>query len=75
MTPIVNGIRGDYKRQLNFVYACLDEQSGREVAAQQQVEGYPLILLLDSKGNKVNVIRGVYPRAVLAKVIDDLLEK
>jgi thioredoxin-related protein len=73
MTPIVNGIKNDRGRQLNFVYACLDEQSGRDIAAQHGVVGYPLILLLDSQGNKVNTIRGVFPRVVIEKAIDELL--
>ena len=73
MTPIVNGIRSDYKRQLNFTYASLDEESGQGLAKQHGVEGYPLVLLLDSEGNNVNVIRGVFPRTVLEAAVDDLL--
>ena len=73
MTPIVNGIRSDYRRKLNLVYACLDKQGGKDLARQYEVQGYPIVLLLDSEGNKANIIRGVAPRAVLEKAIDDLL--
>ncbi len=73
MTPIVNGVRSDYGRELGFVYACLEKQSGRDLARQYEVIGYPCILFLDSEGNKVNVMHGVVPRAVLEKAIDDLL--
>lgn len=73
MTPIVNGIRSDYRRKLNFVYASMNEQSGKDLARQHEVWGYPIVLLLDSEDNKVNTIRGVVPRAVLEKAIDDLL--
>ncbi|MFQ5857797.1 MAG: hypothetical protein ACE5LU_19505 [Anaerolineae bacterium] len=73
MTPIVNGIRSDYRRKLNFVYASMNEQSGKDLARQHEVWGYPIVLLLDSEGNKANIIRGVVPRAVLEKAIDDLL--
>ena len=73
MTPIVNGLRSDYGRKLNFIYASVDEQSGKDIAKQYGVQGYPIVLLLDSRGNKVNVIRGVVPRTLLEKAIDDLL--
>lgn len=75
MTPIVNGIRGDYGRKLNFVYASLDGQSGKDMARQYGVQGYPIVLLLDSEGNQANIIRGVVARGVLSKAIDDVLEK
>ena len=73
MTPIVNGIKSHYNRELSFVYACLDEKSGQDVARQHGVEGYPVVLLLDSKGKRENIIRGVFPRPVLEGAIDQLL--
>jgi thioredoxin-related protein len=75
MTPIVNGIRGDYRRKLNFVYASLDEKSGKDLARRHGVIGYPVVLLLDGEGNKANTIRGVAPRAVLEQAIDELYAK
>ena len=72
MKPIVNGIRSDYRRELNFVYASLDGQRGQDLARQHGGRGYPTVLLLDSEGNRVNIIPGVAPRAVLEKAIDDL---
>ncbi len=75
MTPIVNGIRKDYRRKLNFVYASVDGQSGQDLARQYGIRGYPIVLFLDSEGNKVNTIQGVVPHVVLEKAIDDLLAK
>ena len=75
MTPVVNGIRSDYRWKLNFVYASLEEQSGQDLARQYGIRGYPIVLFLDSEGNKVNIIRGAVPRVVLEKAIDDLLAK
>lgn len=73
MTPIVNGIRSDYRWKLNLVYASVEQQSGQDLARQYGIYGYPIFLFLDSEGNKVNVIRGAVPRVVLEKAIDDLL--
>jgi thioredoxin-related protein len=75
MTPIVNRIRSDYRWKLNLVYASLEEQSGQDLARQYGIRGYPIVLFLDSEGNKVNVIQGVVPHVVLEKAIDDLLAK
>ena len=52
MTPIVNGIRNDYRRELDFVYACLDEQSGRDVAAEYGVAPEAMLLTM-SRGTLV----------------------
>jgi len=73
MTPIVNGIRKEYGRELNFVYVCLEEERGRDLARQYGIQGYPVVLLLDSEGNRVNVIRGVVAPVVLENAIGDLL--
>ena len=73
MTPIVNGIRSDYRRKLNFVYAPLDGQSGKDLARQYGVQGYPIVLLLDNEDNRVNIIRGVVSHVVLERSIDNLL--
>jgi len=73
MSPIVNEARKHYRGRINFVDANMDQQSGKELAKQYQVIGYPTLLLLDSKGNKVSTLRGVMPLALIEKEFENLL--
>jgi thioredoxin-like negative regulator of GroEL len=73
MTPIVDGLRRDYKGQLDVVYAEIDEPDGKELAKQMGVVGTPTILLLDSHGEQVNALRGSFPASLIEQAIQEVL--
>ena len=75
MTPVVNEIEQKYGRQVDVVYAELDQQEGKELARQYGIIGYPTVLLLDSSGERAGLLRGVVPLASLEKLVDDLLQE
>lgn len=75
MTPVVEELEGKYGRQLNVVYAEVDQQQGKDLARKHGIIGYPTILLLDSNGEQVGVLRGVVPLPSLEKALDGLLQK
>lgn len=70
MTPIVNGVKGHYRWQLDVIYADLDQQAGKDLAQKHNVRAYPVIILLDREGNEVKRLQGVISRAPLEEVID-----
>lgn len=74
MTPLVDEIRDAYDRQLTVVYATIDEPEGKELAHRHGIIGYPTMLLLNSDGEEVGVLRGVVPKTALAKMVDELIE-
>jgi thioredoxin 1 len=73
MNPVVDEIARQYGRQLDVVYAQVDEQEGKDLARHHGIIGYPAILLLDSTGERAGLLRGVVPRANLEQMIDGLL--
>lgn len=64
-----------YRGRINFIDANLDDQRGKELSKEYGVIGYPTLLLLDSKGNKVSTLRGVMPLALVEQAFDELLAK
>lgn len=73
MNPIVDGIRREYKRQLNVVYVDMDKPDGKKLAKQHDVVGTPTFVLLDSEGNKVNVLRGSLPATLIEQAVENLV--
>ena len=73
MTPIVDGLKRKYRRQINVVYVSMDRPNGRKSAKQYEIMGTPTFLFLDSEGNKVNVLRGSLPPSLIEQAIEDLL--
>lgn len=73
MTPVVNEIEKKYGKQLNVIYAEVEQQQGKELAKQYGIIGYPTMLLLDSEGERVGLLRGVVPLLSLEQMVDDLL--
>ncbi len=73
MTPIVNGIKRKYGRQIKVVFVSMDQAKGKELAKQHGVVGTPTILLFDSEGEQVNVLRGSFPPSLVEQAIKDLL--
>lgn len=75
MSPIVYEAQKRYRGRINFIDANLDDQRGKELSKEYGVIGYPTLLLLDSKGNKVSTLRGVMPLALVEQAFDELLAK
>lgn len=75
MSPIVHEAQKRYRGRINFIDANLDDQRGKELSKEYGVIGYPTLLLLDSKGNKVSTLRGVMPLALVEQAFDELLAK
>ena len=73
MTPIVDGLRREYKRQLDVVYAEMDEADGKKLARELGAVGTPTILLLDSQGNQVKALRGSFPSSLIVQAIEETL--
>ncbi|MCP4537093.1 MAG: thioredoxin family protein [Chloroflexi bacterium] len=71
VTPIVDGIRRSYRGQLNVVYVDIDRGNGKKLAREHGVMGAPTILLLDSEGNQVNVLRGAESQLMLEQAVKD----
>jgi thioredoxin-related protein len=69
----VDGIKRRYRRRLDVVYGSMDERGGKELAKEYGVVGTPTILLLDSEGNQVNVLRGSFPRSLIEQTVEDLV--
>ena len=73
MTPIVDGLGRQDGRQLDVVYAEIDEPDGKELAREYGVVGTPTILLLDRQGNQVRVLRGSFPSSLIEQAIEEAL--
>ncbi len=69
----MNEVRKNYREQINFVDADLDQPSGKELAREYNIVGYPVLLLLDGDGKRVSTLRGVMPLSTVEKVLDELV--
>jgi thioredoxin-like negative regulator of GroEL len=75
MTPVVDEIRRKYGRQVDFVYVNVSRDDGERLAREHGIIGTPTLLLLDSEGRQVNVLRGTLPTPVIEQVIKDLVAR
>lgn len=73
MDPIVNEVEKSYGDRIAFVYADLDEPSGREKARQASVRAVPTVLLFNADGQRVDSIVGSHQRGALERRLDALL--
>ena len=71
----MDGIKREYRGRLNVVYASMDHRDGKELAREHGVVGTPTILLLDSDGNQMNVLRGSLPPALVGQAVEGLLTR
>ena len=69
----MDGIKREYRGQLNVVYVSMDRSDSKELAKEYGVIGTPTLLLLDSEGNQVNVLRGSFPPPLVEQTVEDLL--
>ncbi|MGD2177846.1 MAG: thioredoxin family protein [Anaerolineae bacterium] len=73
MTPVVDEIRHKYGRQVDVAYVNMDHDDGKRLAREYGVIGTPTVLLLDSAGVQVNVLRGTLPTPVIEQAVKDLV--
>ena len=73
MNPIVDEVRRNYSRRVNFETVSMDAPSGKDKATELGVIGYPNILILDSKGEQFSLLKGVVSQETIEKTLDDLL--
>jgi thioredoxin-related protein len=71
----VDGIKREYRGRLNVVYVSIDRPDGKGLAREYGVVGTPTILLLDSEGNQVDVLRGSFPPLLVEQAVEDLLAR
>lgn len=73
MNPIVNGLKKEYGRKINFVYIEMSTPKGKAEAKKEGVMGTPTFLMLDKNGERMYMLQGVMPREVLKQQLDALL--
>jgi thioredoxin-related protein len=71
----VDGIKRGHRGQLNVVYVDIIQAQGKELAREYGVMGTPTLLLLDSEGNQVNMLRGAVSQSMLELAVEDLLSR
>jgi thiol-disulfide isomerase/thioredoxin len=75
MNPIVDEVKKSYGRKINFVYVEMHTPEGKEEAREEGVMGTPTFLLLNGDGERVYMLQGVKPRAILEQHVDALLAR
>lgn len=75
MNPIVDEVKKDYGRKINFVYVEMHTGKGKEEARDEGVMGTPTFLLLNGDGERVFMLQGVHARETLEQHLDTLLER
>jgi thiol-disulfide isomerase/thioredoxin len=73
MNPIVDEVKKSYGQKVNFVFIEMHTPDGKEEAREEGVMGTPTFLLLNSHDERVYMLQGVYPRAILEQHLDELL--
>lgn len=75
MNPIVDEVKREYGSKIRFEYVSMDDKSGRDRAAEFEVTGYPNLLILESDGERFQLLQGVVPKQVISATLDGVLEK
>ena len=75
MNPIVDEVKKSYDRQINFAYVEMHTGDGKLEARKEGVMGTPTFLLLNGEGERVYMLQGVYPGAVLERHLDEVLAR
>ena len=69
----MDGLKREYRGRLNVVYVSMDRADGKELAKEHGIVGTPTLLLLDSEGYQVNVLRGALPPTLIEQAVADLV--
>jgi len=75
MNPIVDEVKKSYDRKMNFVFVEMHTADGKMEARKEGVMGTPTFLMLNGEGERVYMLQGVYPRAVLEQHLDEVLAR
>jgi thiol-disulfide isomerase/thioredoxin len=73
MNPIVDEVKKDYGRRMNFVFIEMSTSKGKQEARDEGVMGTPTFLILDGNGERVYMLQGVQPRQILEQHLDTVL--
>jgi thioredoxin-like negative regulator of GroEL len=73
MNPIVDEVKREYGGKVEFEYVSMDDQPGKDKAAEYGVIGYPNLLILTSEGKEYELLKGVVPKQALAQSLDGVL--
>lgn len=71
----MDGIKREYRGQLNVVYVDIVQADGKQLAKQHGVVGTLTILLLNNEGDQINMLRGIFPPSVIEQAVEDLLAR
>jgi len=69
----VDGIKREYRGQIDVVYISIDRPKGKKLAREYGVIGTPTLLFLDHEGNQVNGMRGALLQNMIEQEIEELL--
>jgi len=72
LTPVVDKIRRKYHQRIDFVYVNVSQVEGERLGREHGVIGTPTLLLLDSEGERTNIMRGTFPESVIDHAVGDL---
>jgi thiol-disulfide isomerase/thioredoxin len=75
MNPIVNEVKSEYKRKVNFVSINLSKTSGKAKGREAGVIGTPTFLFYDRDGELNYRLQGVQPRELIERQLDNLIER
>jgi hypothetical protein len=71
----VDEVKGSFGQKLNFVFVEMHTGEGKVEARKEGGMGTPTFLVLDSEGERVYMLQGMYPRAVLERHLGELLAR
>jgi thioredoxin-related protein len=74
MRPSVRRIEEIYQDRIDFHVLNVDELSSRPLMEQYQVQGIPLIVLLDAEGKVFNTLLGYQTEEQLTAQVEALLK-
>jgi thioredoxin-related protein len=75
MNPIVDEVKREYGGKVTFEIVSMDDAAGKERATEYGIIGYPNLLILDSQGKEITVLKGVVPKETLARTLDEVLAR
>ena len=72
MAPQVSAFKGEYEKDINFVFLNVDNQKWGNYIEKFAVNGIPQINLFDKKGNLISTFIGKQNEAKIREFINDL---
>ncbi len=73
MTPIVNRLKGEYGKDMEFKAINVSKSSGKDLARNYGVIGQPTFIIFDRSGEQVKKLIGAQDRAVFVHEIERIL--